>query len=32
MLLAAALMRSRADELAIQQRIATRQSDRGIER
>jgi len=32
MLLAAALTRSRADTLAIQQRIASRQSDRGIER
>ena len=31
-LLAAALMRSRADQLAIQHRIASRQSDRGIER
>ena len=31
-LLAAALIRSRADELAIQHRIASRQSDRGIER
>ena len=32
MLLAAALMRSREDQLAIQHRIASRQSDRGIER
>ena len=32
MLLAAALMRSRADQLAIQHRIASRQTDRGIER
>ena len=32
MLLAAALMRSREDQLAIQHRIASRQLDRGIER
>ena len=32
MLLAAALMRSREDQLAIQHRIASGQSDRGIER
>jgi hypothetical protein len=32
MLLAAAPMRSREDQLAIQHRIASRQSDRGIER
>jgi conjugative relaxase-like TrwC/TraI family protein len=32
MLLAAALMRSREDQLAMQHRIASRQSDRGIER
>jgi ATP-dependent exoDNAse (exonuclease V) alpha subunit len=32
MLLASALMRSREDQLAIQHRIASRQTDRGIER
>ena len=32
MLLATALMRSRADQLAIQHRMAGRESDRGIER